>query len=63
MLELKQEEHPQSLLEVKLNLISLFRYFTIWIIFLDILYVLQIIPGIEFFLFWTHICIIFIFNL
>lgn len=61
MLELKQKEHPQSLLEVKLNLISLLRYFTMWIIILDILYVLQIIPGIEFFLFWTHICIIFIF--
>ena len=52
---------PKSVLEVKLNLISLLKFFSLWIIILDILYVFKKIHRIEFFLFWTHISIIFLF--
>ena len=43
-----------------LNILSLFKYFTIWILFLDILYLGQIIRNIEFFLVFIHLFIIFL---
>lgn len=40
------------------NILSLFRYFTIWILILDILYLTGLVKGIEFFLITVHIFII-----
>ena len=50
---------PKSILDIKYNVISLFRYFTIWILLLDILYLNSKVKNIEFFLFFIHIFIIF----
>ena len=53
-------EPAKSLLDVKLNIISLFKYFTIWILLLDFLYLTQKIQNIEFFLIIVHVFIIII---
>ena len=37
---------PKSLLDIKLNILSLLKYFTIWIIIIDILYLTQKIRNI-----------------
>ena len=52
---------PKSILDIKYNVISLFRYFTIWILLLDILYLNSKVKNIEFFLFFIHIFIIIFF--
>lgn len=40
------------------DILSLFRYFTIWMLAIDILYLTGVLKGIEFFLITTHIFII-----
>lgn len=49
---------PNSILDIKYNIVSLFRYFTIWILLLDILYLNSKIKNIEFFIIFIHIFII-----
>ena len=65
MLESKNQElkvlrfQPiSSYIDILRNTVSLFRYFTIWMLVIDILYLIGVIKGIEFFLITTHIFII-----
>ena len=57
-IEVTRQEPIKSFLDVLKNLGSLFKYFTIWILLLDILYLTGVIKGIEFFLIFIHIFII-----
>ena len=57
-LTISRYEPPRNLLEIKYNLVSLFKYFTIWILSLDILYLNSKIENIEFFLIFIHLGII-----
>ena len=50
---------PKSILDLKLNLISFLKYYTIWILLADILYLSGIVKNIELFLIFSHVFIIF----
>ena len=57
-LELVRYQPITSVKDVFKNIIGLFKYFTIWILVIDILYLTGVVKGIEFFLIIIHIFII-----
>lgn len=57
-IEVTRHKPIKSFFDVMKNLSSLLRYFTIWILILDILYLTGVIKGIEFFLIFIHVFII-----
>ncbi|MBN21300.1 MAG: hypothetical protein CL678_08425 [Bdellovibrionaceae bacterium] len=57
-IEVLRNKPISSYVDVFRNIIGLFRYFTIWMLVIDILYLTGVVKGIEFFLITVHIFII-----